>query len=166
MNKLSILLLFTSLNVLIYSCTKENNNKSGKDNNNCKYEILFDKQFLVNKDEIVKNKEIEDCYIDVKNGKSDVKGKTKSLKRNFFEFDFFNACGLMRIYESDGKLKLIKVTKDNIETNAIYFFGDYDCNSLNFVIFKNINEAKNLNIIYKITLSIPFNKYIDNLLTK
>ena len=114
----------------------------------------------------MKNKEIEDCYIDVKNGKSNVKGKTKSLKRNFFEFEFFKACGLMRIYESDGKLELVKVTKDNIENNAIYFFGDYDCNCLDFAIFKDINEAKRLNISYGITLSNAFDQYINDLLTK
>ena len=150
-----------------FGCSRnETNTNSNNKQDACKYKIYFDKQFLANKDAIVKNKEIEDCYIDVKNGKSNVKGKTKSLKRNFFEFEFFKACGLMRIYESDGKLELVKVTKDNIENNAIYFFGDYDCNCLDFAIFKDINEAKRLNISYGITLSNAFDQYINDLLTK
>ena len=104
MNKLTYTLLFTIVNIFIYSCpnsssSNNNNSSSEKDNNNCIYEIYFDKQFLKNTGAIVKNKEIENCYLDIKNGKNDVKGKTKSLKYDFFKLEFFKACGLMRIYE-------------------------------------------------------------------
>ena len=170
MNKLKYTLLFTMVNIFIYSCHKtttnnnNNNSSSEKDNNNCIYEIYFDKQFLKNTDAIVKNKEIENCYLDIKNGKSDVKGKTKSLKYDFFEFKFIEACGLMRIYEEDNKLKFIRVTKYNIEDNAIYFFGDYDGDTLNFVIFKNFYTAKQLNKIHYISSTLAFDYYIDELL--
>ena len=169
MYKVSILFLLSFFNISFGCPRNETNTDSNDKQDKCKYKIYFDKQFLANKDAIVKNKEIEDCYIDVKNGKSDVKGKTKSLNRNFFEFDFVKACGLMRIYESDGKLEFVKVTKDNIETNAIYFFGGYyddDDNCLNFAIFKDINKAIKLNIRYEIAYPTTFRQNINNLLTK
>ena len=76
MNRLICTFLFTIVNIFIYSChktttTNDNNNCSEKDNNNCIYEIYFDKQFLKNTGAIVKNKEIENCYLDIKNGKND-----------------------------------------------------------------------------------------------
>ena len=171
MNKLSIILLFTSLNVLIYSCpnssSNKNNSSSGKDNNNCKYEIYFDKEFLNDKNLVVKNKEIEECYVAVKNGAEHKEGKSNGFfeKVNFTK-EFFNNQGLMRIYESGNKLKLRKVTKDKIENNAIYILSGRGGNTLCFVIFKDINKAIILNESYNIVIYNDFRTYISKLLSK
>ena len=169
MNKLIYTLLFTIVNIVIYSCpnssSNKNNNSSGKDNNNCKYEIYFDKEFLNDKNLVVKNKEIEDCYVAVKNGAEHKFGRTPDLGKaaNFFNVNFCDN-SLMRVYEVADKLKFIKVTKDNIEENAIYFLGAIEYN-LNFVIFKDIKKAIEVNKQYKLATYSILEESIKNLLS-
>ena len=170
MNKIIHTLLFTIVNIFIYSCpnnsSNKNNNSSGKDNNTCKYEIYFDKEFLYDKNLVVKNKEIEDCYIAVKNGEKMEKSLyAKGLLENDFLNDSFNTNYIMRIYESDGKLEFAKATKDNIDNDAMYILSSKGGAGLWFVIFRDINNALSLNNSLHIVEPDWFETYINNLLS-
>ena len=168
MYKVSILFLLSFFNIS-FGCSRNKTNTDSNDKQDtCKYKIYFDKYFLADKNAVVEDKEIEKCYLAVKNGKVDIGGYTKKFKvYDFFNFECIKDHGLMRIEEKDNALEFTKVTKDNADTDGIYFFGGYDGSyRIDFVIFKNINEAKRLNIIYEITPRNFFDKYIDDLLTK
>ena len=70
----------------------------------------------------------------------------------------------MRVYKVDDKLKFVKVTKGNIEENAIYFLGGVEYN-LNFVIFKDIKKAQEINKRYRLIAYAPLEECIKNLLS-
>lgn len=172
-NNYFLLVAITALNILgccpSSKSQKSSSSKSQKSNktesDKCKFEILFDNEFLVNKDVIIKNKEIENCYLSVKNGAEHKKGRTPDLGSDakFFNINFYNML-LMRVYEVDDKLNFVKVTKDNIEENAIYFLGALEYN-LNFVIFKDINKALEINRQYKLIGYTELEECIKNLLS-
>ena len=166
---LAISFIFSSYNLFCRCSNRQEGTKSMTKivDKNCKYNLEFDKS-VVKSSNIIKNKVIEEAYLRIKKGLNEIHQKAL----NFFDDlpNFFISSSeydqVFLITEHDSNLKFTPLTKSLlIGANQVFFYGQFTCGHLDFMIFNDINKAIALNRNFGIGNYPDFESYINKLLT-